>query len=161
MGTSSTPGQLAAKMEAAALGVLDGAREGVREAAIVGKAIFEAELPARRLSRVGRRGAKVGARFENPTSMKNPQAILKYVGPVHWLNSGTSKHLIGPKGWRRGRASGRLKFTGGDGEIRAGVVEHPGTDGREFFPGAVKKVAAAAPKQIKAAQHRALLKVFG
>lgn len=161
MGSSASPAELAGKLEAAARGIEDGAREGVREAAIVAKGIFESALPARSMSGVGRSGARLGARFTNPTSTTNPTSIVRYVGPVHLLNTGTRRHLIGPKGWRRGRAAGRLKFTGGDGQVRTGVVEHPGVRGQRFFPNVVDRVQAAAPEQIKAAQRRALLKVFG
>ena len=164
MGTSSSAAELAGKLGNFA-GQINGAnREGVREAAIVGKAILIGELPTRKLRNVGKSGAKLGATFTNPTSSTNPQSILKYTGPVHFLK-GTRRHLIGPKGWRRGRAASNrgLKFTGGDGEIRRGVVEHPGTGGNSSFSweSAWAKVAAQAPKQIQMAQHRALLKFFG
>lgn len=165
MGASSTPAELAGKLAAAARGIENGTREGVREAAIVGKAIFEQSLPTRKMGNVGRSGARLGARFEAPTSNTNPTAVVKYTGPVHLLNTGARPHLIGPKGWRRSRggSSRALKFTGGDGGIRRGVVMHPGTKGsrREFFPAAVKRVVAAAPKQIQMAERRALTRVFG
>ena len=164
MGTSGSPAELAGKLGAAARGIENGTREGVREAAIVGKAIFLQSLPTRKMGNVGRSGARLGARFEAPTSNTNPTAVVKYVGPVHLLNTGAGPHLIGPKGWRRGRASNRaLKFTGGDGGIRRGVVLHPGTrrTRREFFPGAVDRVVAAAPKQIQIAERKALTRVFG
>lgn len=161
MGTSSSAAELAAKFGRAAAGLDDSTREGVREAAIVAKGIMESSLPTRRMRNVGRSGARLGARFTAPKGQP-PYSLVSYTGPVHLLNNGTGRHLIGPKGWRRGRGGKRLKFTGGDGGIRSGVVLHPGTKGstREFFPSAARKVAAVAPRQIEMATTRALLKVF-
>ncbi len=160
MGTSSSAAQLAAKFGQAAVALSDAEREGVREAGIVAKAIFIAELPTRRMSGVGRSGAKLGARFTQPKGSP-PYTVVSFTGPVHLLNNRIGRHLIGPKGWRRARgAKGRLKFTGGDGEIRSGVVLHPGVAGKKFAPNAARKAAAAAPKQIEMATGRALRKVF-
>lgn len=159
MGTSTSAGQLAAKFGRAAEALRDADREGVREAGLVAKGIFIDSLPSRRMSGVGRSGARLGARFTQPRG-NPPYTVVSYTGPVHMLNNRVSRHLIGPKGWRRGRAVGRLKFTGGDGQIRSGVVEHPGVAGKKFAPNAMRKAAAAAPRQIEMATGRALRKVF-
>lgn len=160
MGTSSSAAELAGKFAKAAVALDDSQREGVREAGIVAKAIFITELPTRRMGNVGRSGAKLGARFTQPKGSP-PFTVVSFTGPVHMLNNKIARHLIGPKGWRRARgAKGRLKFTGGDGEIRSGVVEHPGVPGKKFAPNAMRKAAAAAPKQIEMATGRALRKVF-
>ena len=161
VGTSSSAAQLASKFGQAAKSLEYSTRDGVREAGMVGKAIFIDSLPTRKMSNVGR-GAKLGAGFTSPKSTTNPQTIVSYRGPVHLLNTGASRHLIGPKGWRRGGGQGRLKFTGGDGQIRSGVVMHPGTRGtsRKFAPAAMRKVIEVAPRQIEMATSRALRKVF-
>ena len=163
MGSSASPAELAGKLSQAASALDDSTREGVREAAIVGKAIMIAGLPTRRMANVGRSGARLGARFDGPKG-DPPYAVLSYNGPVHLLHSGARPHMIGPKGWRRGRGStGALKFTGGDGGIRRGVVMHPGTKGsrRDFFGETVARVREAAPEQMKAAARRSLMSVFG
>lgn len=169
MGSSSSAGELAAKLRAAGRGLEHATREGVREAAIAGKAIFEAELVGavggRRLSGVGRSGAKLGARFTNPTSTSNPTAIVMYTGPAHLANSGTRPHEIGPRGRRRGKSGRRLKGGQGmvfpDGGVRSEPVQHPGTAGKNFFPDARDRVAAAAPGIIRRAESRELRRVFG
>ncbi len=160
MGTSSSAAELAGKFGRAAVALKDAQREGVREAGIVSKAIFIESLPTRTMSGVGRRGARVGARFTQPKGSP-PFTVVSYTGPVHMLNNRVGRHLIGPKGWRRARgAKGRLKFTAGDGGIRSGVVEHPGVPGKKFAPDAMRKAAEAAPRQIEMATSRALRKVF-
>lgn len=170
MGTSTSAAQLAAKLGQAARSLEYSTMDGVREAGMVGKQIFEASLPTRRMANVGK-GAKLGARFTRPTSKTNPQTIVSYTGPVHLLNTGAGPHMIYPRGAFRGvpfkktrkrTAGGRLKLTGGDGGFVSGPVKHPGTKGsaRKFAPGAMRKVAAAAPKQIEMATARALRKVF-
>lgn len=163
MGTSSSAAQLASKIGRYAADVNDANREGVREAGIVAKAIFIESLPTRRLANLGKSGGRLGATFTQPTAGSNPSTTVRYTGAAHLQNTGAARHLIGPKGWRRGRnaRNGGLKFTGGDGEIRRGVVMHPGTRGQAFAPNAKRKAIAAAPKQIQMAQRRALLKVFG
>jgi hypothetical protein len=173
VGTSSSVAELVGKLGQAARELEDAPREGVREAAIVGKAIMESALPTKKLTNYGRNGRKMGARFTAPKG-DPPYSVLDYYGPVQLVNTGARPHLIGPKGgqlgtsqlggnrWRAGRKAGKLKFTGGDGGIRSGIVYHPGTKGsaREFFPNAKRKVVAAAPKQIEMATGRALRKVF-
>ncbi len=168
MGTSGSAGQLAVKLRAAGKGVERATLEGVREAAIAGKAIFEAELVGavggRRLSGVGRKGAKVGARFTNPTSTVNPTAIVMYTGPVHLVNSGNRPHWIAPRnanhfGNSRGKGAHALYFP--DGEVRGFAVFHPGTAGKEFYPTARERLQAAAPAIMQRAENRELRKVFG
>ena len=169
MGSSASASVLAAKLRSAGNGLQGATREGVREAAIAAKAIFEAEMVGkvggRRLSGVGRAGAKLGVRFTNPTSNANPTSIVMYTGPAHLANSGTRRHQIRARGTRVGKSGRRLKGGGGmvfpDGEVRPGPVDHPGTPGKDFFDPATKKVSAVVPGFIARAESRELRRVFG
>ena len=167
MGTSSSASELAGKLALAGERIQGSTREGVREGAIAAKAIFEAELfgavGSRRMSGVGRSGARVGVRFTNPTSDVNPTSIVRYVGPVHLANSGTKPHWIAPKNtnaFGRSRGKGAFALWFPDGEVRAFPVFHPGTAGKQFYPKARDRAAEVVPKVIARAEHRALLSAF-
>ena len=87
-----------------------------------------------RLSGVGRRGARVGARFD-VRGTKNPTAMVKATGPMHLLEHDTRPHEIGPRGRRVGRSGRRLKGAKAlriGGEFRASA-QHPGTHAKRPF----------------------------
>ena len=167
MGTSASAYELAGKLELAGQRIQGSTREGVREGAIAAQAIWEAELfgavGRRRLSNVGRGGARVGVRFTNPTSDVNPKSIVRFVGPVHLVNSGTRPHWISPRNansFGRSRGKGAFALWFPDGEVRAFPVFHPGTAGKQFFPRARDRAAEVVPQVIARAEHRALLSAF-
>lgn len=162
MGTSTSVNQFAAKFTKGARAVEGAQRDGVNEAALIGKEIFLANLPARTMRNVGR-GAKLGARFNAATSTSNPSALLYYTGPAHLLNNPIRPHQILPRGATRtagGRARRGAKALVIGGNVVA-YANHPGTSGKHFFEKAMPQVAKAAPKAIADGQHRALMRVFG
>lgn len=168
MGASGSASELAGKLTAAGERIQGTTREGVREAAIAAKAIFEQQLigaiGGRRMSGVGRSGARVGVRFTNPTSNVNPTSIVRYTGPVHLVNTGTRPHWIAPRnnnsfGRSRGKGAFALYFP--DGEVRGFPVFHPGSAGKNFFPRARDSASEVVPQVIARAERRALVSVFG
>jgi hypothetical protein len=79
-----------------------------------------------RLSGVGLRGARVGARYD-VRGVENPVALVRATGPYHLLERDTRAHGIAPRKRRRTRA---LRFRDG---TFAASVQHPGTRGRHTF----------------------------
>lgn len=135
--------------------------EGVYAAVKFGKAVLQAGLPARRMSGVGRRGARVGAYYTPPASKSNPQGIVAYRGPVHLLNNPISPHMIAPRGRSRRRRGGAQALAFPDGGVRFGPVRHPGTAGKNFAEPSLKTAAAAARGIIHRTEMAALRGVFG
>lgn len=110
---------------------LQGAQaQGVRRAAIhVTTAIRSEILSATgdmRLSGVGRRGAKVGAKFDIKGTT-NPTALITATGPLHFIERDTAPHTI-----PRTRRRGRKRYVAFDGGVYS-RVEHPGTRGKHPF----------------------------
>lgn len=166
MGTSSSVAQLERKLSTAGVKIKGATREGVREAAWAGKRIFEAELVGavggKRLSGVGKSGARVGARFTEPSFDASPTSILSFTGPVHLASSGTRPHWIAPRNsaFGRGGRNGAFALYFPDGEVRAFPVFHPGTPGKNFAPRAMDRVREIAPQVMARAERRALASVF-
>ena len=81
-----------------------------------------------RLSGVGARGARVGARYDVRGDV-NPTAIIKATGPLHLIERNTKSHPIQVR--KRGKKHARaLKLSSGD--FRSSVL-HPGTKGKHPF----------------------------
>jgi hypothetical protein len=111
-------------------------RRGVQQAALLTTRTIRAEIRAAtggdmRLSGVGRRGARVGARYDIK-GVENPTALITATGPLHLIERPTRPHLITPK---RRKA---LRFKDGSFSMSA---ESRGTRGRQPFGRGVKKAA--------------------
>lgn len=76
-----------------------------------------------RLSGVGRRGARVGARYQLLSKAQTPTAVVRATGPAHLLEHPTRPHDITPRRRRRGQGSKALRFR--DGTFRP-AAHHPG-----------------------------------
>ncbi len=106
-----------------------------------------------KLRGVGKRGAKVGVRYD---FVNSASALVRATGPFHLLERDTRAHRI-PK-TRGGRARKRVAVIPGVG-VRA-WANHPGTKGKHPW---AKGVAVALPIQEKAAGlalQQALVKAY-
>lgn len=108
-----------------------------------------------RLSGVGRRGARVGARFYMEGPPESPRAIIQATGPLHFLEHPTRPHGIAPRGGRRGSRALRLR----NGQFAA-RVHHPGTrPSKPFERGYLRTREQAGKvfdKQVQGAIRRAM-----
>jgi hypothetical protein len=128
-------------------------RRGVERAALHATTIIRAEIravagPDMRLSGVGKKGARVGARYD-VRGTTNPTAVIRPVGSIPLIEFDTPARVIGPtarfvtragvqvrqgfrtvKGRRRAGGSTVLKI---DGSFVGRPVVHPGTKGQEPF----------------------------
>ncbi len=106
-----------------------------------------------RLSGVGRRGAKVGAKFDIKGSI-NPTALITATGPLHLIERDTSPHRI-PR--TRGRKK-RIAVIDGHPYHHA---NHPGTAGKHPFAKGVARGAPDTPKIFQAEVRKAVVKAWG
>lgn len=139
--------------------VREGERETLMRAGMAGKA--EHAKPIRsdsggdnRLSGVGRRGARVGARFD----VKPDLVEFKATGPLHFLANPMSPHRIEPK--KRGRAGGRRVLVIPGIGPRA-FANHPGTRGKDTWNKATRKARAEVSKEIHNRQVNIIRKALG
>jgi hypothetical protein len=104
-----------------------------------------------RLSGVGYRGAKVGARAQMKRT-KAARAEVSATGPLHLIERDTEPHII-PR--VRGKRA-RKRYVKVDGKIKA-WASHPGTSGQYPFAKGVKKAAPEVPKIVRAEIGRAIV----
>lgn len=156
MGTSRTMGQLATKLERVSVAMTGARRPGVERAAFATKqALLDAEGAPRFLKNVGRRGAKVGVRYDIKGS-ENPTALVRWYGPVHLVNNPTRRHEITPK--VRRRKARKAVLVNGTPRARA---DHPGTRGKRFFEKGAARAATIAPAEYWKATTDAVARVVG
>ena len=105
-----------------------------------------------RISGVGRRGARVGARFDIKGT-QNPTAMIRAIGPLHLLERDTQPHLIKPRSRRGAKA-----LAIGDGF--AASVEHPGTRGKHPFQRGFDRKQAEVPGIVQAEIRKAMAGTF-
>jgi hypothetical protein len=103
---------------------------GVRKAALHVTTAIRLEIRKvtgdMKLSGVGRRGARVGAKYDIKGTV-NPTAFITATGPLHLIERDTSPHRV-----PRNRRSGRKRYAviGGHPYDHA---DHPGTAGKHPF----------------------------
>ena len=147
-------GQRMSKMSRA----VDGARPRVLKAGAMGAVKVHRKVIKRdaggdsRLSGVGKRGAKVGARFD----IKGRDRVeLKATGPLHLIERPTRAHRI-PRQRKRGRR--RYAVIPGVG-VRA-YANHPGTRAKRTWTRAVPKAQDAATDEIGKEYSRWIRQAF-
>jgi hypothetical protein len=131
MGVSTTPGQLAAKLNSFAKDV-GNTRIPLNAAALAAKQAFIAAEPGVVGHRVAR--GKINVRYD----IRGNTAIVRFTGPAHLALNPTRAHRIEPRRRRRGGRRRALTI-GGD---FAAFANHPGTSGKD--PGARRAKAGAA-----------------
>lgn len=106
-----------------------------------------------RLSGVGLRGARVGARYD-VKGIGNPTALVRATGPMQLLERDTSAHVILPR-----RRRGKRAILTPDGPRRS--AHHPGTSGKRTWSKAVERVVDDVPRIYQAELRNQLRKFFG
>ena len=114
-------GDLAASAARTSAALVDAQRAGVRRSAlhVTGKIRDQVRRDTgdMRLSGVGKRGAKVGAKYDIKGTT-NPTALITATGPLHLIERNTAAHSILPRGRRVSKryqnavAKGRLPAGG-------------------------------------------------
>lgn len=102
-----------------------------------------------RLSGVGRRGARVGARYD-VKGRANPVALVRATGPMHLLERGAGPHMIRA---RRGRF-----LSTPYGPRRS--VHHPGAPAKHTWSRGVDAVVDDVPRIYQAALRKQLARYF-
>src|SRR5262245_32516577 len=106
-----------------------------------------------RLSGVGLRGARVGARYD-VKGTQNPVALIRATGPMHFLERGAGPHQIRP---RRRRGKRALSTPYGP---RASV-QHPGSPGKQTWSRGVAASIGDVPAVYQRELHNHLRRFFG
>ena len=137
--------------------IRNGESTGVRKATIRATNLIRDEIRGvtgdMRLSGVGKKGARVGARYDKHFAATEdaPAMEIKATGPLHLIERDTRAHLILPRGQtftaKGGRRSGRKALKIGD-EFRL-YAEHPGTSGKRPFARGVARARPEVPRLIQ------------
>lgn len=160
MGSSSSPDELAAKLFKAGAGIDKASRDGLAKSALLVKSSVVAELGGvTRLRGVGKKGSRIGVRYDLRGDGATQHAEVKATGPFQLIERDTSPHEIGPKGKKRGR-NGQSAVRLADGGFRR-RVHHPGTTGKHPFARGVARAAPLVPETMMAEQIKSLRKFFG
>jgi hypothetical protein len=112
-------------------------RRGIQQGALAVTKAIRAEVKSasggdNRLSGVGKKGARVGAKYDVKGQV-NPTALIKATGPMQLLEHPTRPHEITP---RKRRKKGALRFKDGTFAMNA---SHPGTRPKKPFERGVNK----------------------
>lgn len=163
----STPSQFVAKLATLEARMNANVASSVGEAALVIKKGVQSRLvdaigADRRMSGVGKRGARVNVRYDVKGTV-NPTALLRMTGPAHLIERNTSPHTITARArtttmsGRRRRGASALSL--GNGRFAASV-KHPGTKGKQPFERGVNAAAPSAQKILANAVTKSLAEVF-
>lgn len=121
----------------------------------VGATIAGAVGADMRMSGIGKKGAKVGVRYD-VLGFTNPTARVYATGPLHLVERGTKPHRI-PK--QRG-ARARKRFLAIPGVGVRMWANHPGTTGKHPWQRGVAVAVPRVPAIFQAEVHRALKETF-
>jgi hypothetical protein len=127
-------------------------RSAINAGSLALKRSIETRLPqSRRLRGVGKRGARVGVRYDIRDAGQRATSVVRATGPLHLLERDTKPHVIEPKS--KGRAANRRQRAGAvrlvDGSFRR-RVPHPGTTGQKPF---AKGITDGKPKALRAMRN--------
>jgi hypothetical protein len=150
---ATTPAGLRRKLDRLADDYSDLPLALVKESSQIAKlAVLATTTPASggdlRLSGVGRKGAKVGVRYNVAGVGADAKSLVFATGPFHLLERDTK---AGPRPHKRRRGRGKKRFIG---PIQSGF--HPGTQGKHPF---AKGVTAATPLISRLLQTRSTLAI--
>ena len=107
-----------------------------------------------RLSGVGRRGARVGAKYDVKGTGGNPSVLITATGPIQLIERDTAPHEMRPRR-RRGAKALRLP----DGSFYA-HVQHPGTRGKHPFEHGAERGGLRSTEKFNAAVEKELMRVW-
>lgn len=127
MGVSRTPAELQGKLRRLAADFEDIDLAVVKEASQVTKEAVLRRAPAR-LSGVGKRGAKLGVRYNVAGAAGDAKSLVFATGPFHLIERDTKKHRI-PKE-RKTRKGGKRRYAVIPGVGPRAWAMHPGTKGQ-------------------------------
>ena len=157
MGVSKTPRQLVGKLDRLADDYGDLPLTLVKEGSLIVKTSVLAHMTVAsggdlKLSGVGKKGARIGARYNVGGAGEDAKSLVYATGPVQLIENDTK---AGPRPHKRRRGRGRKRFIG---PIQSGY--HPGTKGKHPW---AKGVAAAVPgvkRLLEARSELVLRRIF-
>ncbi len=169
MGESRSAAELAGKLGAVGVAMSQVPKIAVNKAAVKVDRVFFDEAN-KSIGGTMIAGRKWGTTVKPAKSNTNPQAVVKYRGKVHLIESPTKPHTIisrkygGSKATRGAVTPGPGMFAGRRrGAVTVGgrpfaYARHPGTKGRPFFGRVKAKAPDVAVRELKTATHEAMIK---
>jgi hypothetical protein len=155
VGVSRSPAELRRKLDRLADDYDDLPLALVKDGSLVVKRAVTRRAPAR-LSGVGKRGAKIGVRYNVGNYGGTPQSLIHATGPFHLIERDTKAHRI-PK--ERGlRARKRYAVIPGVG-VRA-YAKHPGTQGQFPWAKGVRESLPIVRRMLESKAAHALRRIF-
>lgn len=107
-----------------------------------------------RLSGVGKKGARIGARYKAATAGYNAAALLHAYGPAHFVERDTSPHGLGARG------DEVTLMVLPDGGVRTGPWVGGGSQGKHPFAKGVTAIEPIAPRIFQQAVRKHALSHF-
>lgn len=169
-----TPGSFAKALNDFDPSLRKAQRVGIAAASLAIKREVEKNLPnSKRLSGVGKKGVKIGVRYDIKEYNNHDVSFVRAFGPVQFLESDTKPHQI-PKaigsGGSRKPSKGRTakvkfvvipEFSSGEAGGVFSRVQHPGTRGQHPWAHGLEKALPQVEVAFNEALTAALIKGFG
>ena len=155
MGVSNSPAELRRKLDRLGDDYKDLPLSLVKESSLIVKLAVTRRAPAR-LSGVGKRGAKLGVRYNVAGSGDDAKSLIFATGPFHLIERNTKSHRIPKQRGRRARQ--RYAVIPGVG-VRA-YANHPGTKGQHPWEKGVDDAAPAVRKLLGTRSALVLRRIF-
>jgi hypothetical protein len=133
-------------------------RRGVQKAALLVTTAIRSEILSAtgdmRLSGVGRRGAKVGAKFDIKGTA-NPTALITATGPLHLIERDTQPHDA-----PRRRSRGRRRYVAFGGNVYSRATGSGGSRGKHPFEKGWKRAGPQTPEIFQREVREAVRKAW-
>lgn len=138
MGESRSPGELAAKISAAATGLAVGVERGVRRASLESKGVLVTAAVAPMTGgdmKLSNARGRISVNYRVYGAGDRTRSVFRARGPIMLVEDDTPPHRIEPRrkyarGGRRGGRRAALKING---RYVSGGVRHPGTRGKQKY----------------------------
>jgi hypothetical protein len=155
VGVSRSPAELRRKLDRLGDEFADIPLSAVREGSQIIKTAVTRRAPAR-LSGVGKRGAKIGVRYNVGNFGGEAKSLIHATGPFHLIERDTKAHRIPKERGRRARK--RYAVIPGVG-VRA-WAKHPGTKGQHPWAKGLLAARPAVQRVLESKAAHALRRIF-
>lgn len=151
-------GDLAASAARTAEAIPVAQKRGVQKAALFVTTTIRSEIRSAtgdmRLSGAGRRGARVGAKYDIKGT-RNPTALISATGPLHLIERDTQPHDV-----PRSRSRGRRRYVAFGGGVYSRATASGGSRGKHPFEKGWKRAGPQTPEIFQREVREAVRKAW-